>query len=240
MTTKCLECLDVVTGAARFIAFNAPFLMRSIFCCQRAQIPNFVKVSDRLFRGGQPNAAGFQTLHERYKVQTIVNLRVTDTNRPLLTSVGLLNESTTTTSRDAARSSVASLSVYFDPDTSKHDPVFAKETARKAAWEFLKIMHNPASGTIYLHCYYGKERTGTLVAIARMVFDNWSHDRAITELLADPGFHAARHPQLVEFVRTFDVRSAQKELANMSSSSSSTTSSSSSSTTSSRSSSTIK
>lgn len=188
-------CLDTITGAARFIAFNAPFALRKTFCCQRSQIPNLIQVSERLFRGGQPNKEGLQTLCEKHQVSTVVNLRVTDTNKPLLEGL-----------------SIQSRCVYFDPDTGKHDPVVARETARKAAIEFLKIMKDPNAGVVYLHCYYGKERTGTLVAIERMVLEGWSAEQAIAELRSDPGFHEARHPQLVEFIRNFDIEAAKSEL----------------------------
>jgi len=193
-----LGFVDTLTGAGRYFAFHIPFIFRRVCCCEKSQIPNLIQVSEQLYRGGQPNKEGFETLCQRYDVKTIVNLRVVDSDKALLKEANLSDQ-------------VESHLVYFDPDTGKEDPDVTRQAAQNAAMAFLRIMKE-SSGVVFLHCYYGKERTGTLVAIERMVFENWSSEDAIAELRSDPDFHEKRHPQLVPFVQGFDVAAAKRQL----------------------------
>src|SRR3954464_7561363 len=51
-------------------------------------LPRFQQVSGTLFRGGQPTERGFQELKRR-GIRTIVNLRVDDSERAIVESLGM-------------------------------------------------------------------------------------------------------------------------------------------------------
>jgi tyrosine-protein phosphatase SIW14 len=36
---------------------------------------------------------------------------------------------------------------------------------------------------VLIHCVYGSDRTGTVVAAYRIIFENWSKEKAIQEML---------------------------------------------------------
>ena len=43
---------------------------------------------------------------------------------------------------------------------------------------------------VLIHCYYGSDRTGTMVAMSRILLENWSSDDAINEMKhGGYGFH---------------------------------------------------
>lgn len=48
--------------------------------------------------------------------------------------------------------------------------------------QFLKIVNDPASQPVYVHCQGGRHRTGVMTAVYRMTHDGWTADKAFAEM----------------------------------------------------------
>jgi tyrosine-protein phosphatase SIW14 len=67
------------------------------------------------------------------------------------------------------------------------------------AWE--RAQQDPAQ-KIFVHCYYGEDRTGVMVAAYRIAQHNWTADQAITEMDSF-GFHYYLYRAMKSYVRKF-------------------------------------
>jgi protein tyrosine/serine phosphatase len=130
-----------------------------------APIERFVQVDDRLFRGAQPDLAGFKYLRD-LGVRTIINLReAKDGER--------LNE----------REIVESLGMKYVSIPVKDGNFFtrSRRIPVEAIRSFFQTIDAPDSGTVFVHCHRGADRTGALVSFYRIVRHNWDSVRAYAE-----------------------------------------------------------
>jgi len=123
-----------------------------------SELPNFSKVNERLYRGGQPRLGGIKKLAE-IGVKTIINLRGTDE----------------TTRAEEAEAKAAGL-VYFNIPM----PGLSRPTHEQIS-RVMEIVGNQESGPVFIHCKRGSDRTGTVVAIYRILRDGWTADKALVE-----------------------------------------------------------
>jgi tyrosine-protein phosphatase SIW14 len=137
-------------------------------------VGNFAKVDDGLFRGEQPTAEGFATL-EDLGVKTIINLRNKSSDRELLTG-----------------RKVDLVEIPVRP----HDLDEAQVLA------FMKVATDPRRRPAFVHCHHGADRTGAMVAVYRMVVQDWPRQDALAELPRF-GFHRV-WVNLKQYVRRFD------------------------------------
>lgn len=143
-----------------------------------AGVPRAGKVSDVLLRGAQPTAQGLAEL-KKLGVTTIVNLRG---NRGPVAS---------------ERREVESLGMRFIDI-----PVLgwtAPSNAQVA--QFLALFADPQQ-KIFVHCYYGEDRSGVMVAAYRIAEQNWTADQAVSEMYSF-GFHYHLYPGMKSYVREF-------------------------------------
>ena len=122
------------------------------------ELPNFHKVNEHLYRGGQPRAGGVQRLKE-LGVKTIINLRGED-------------ELTRAEQKEAQAAGLK----YFNrpmPDLSRPSD---EQIARVMA-----IIDAAENQPVFVHCKRGSDRTGTVIAIYRISHENWTAERAISE-----------------------------------------------------------
>jgi tyrosine-protein phosphatase SIW14 len=145
-------------------------------------IPNFGQVTPKLFRGAQPNTDGLQEL-KNMGVDLIVDLR------------GSSNKSEEAT---AARLGMGFVSI------PSHCP-FPSD----APWaHFLKVMRENRDKKVFVHCRWGKDRTGLAVAAYRMSEEGWSPAEALQEMKMF-GFSSVHHvtcPGLEGYVERFPER----------------------------------
>jgi len=116
-------------------------------------VPNFAAVSPDLMRGAQPTAEGFRALRER-GVRTIVSLRASHADEEMMSGLGLRHYRLRTR--------------QWRPET---------EDVVKA----MKVILAPESQPVFVHCQAGKDRTGLVVAVYRVLVDGWTVDDAIAE-----------------------------------------------------------
>jgi tyrosine-protein phosphatase SIW14 len=120
-------------------------------------IPRFQRVAPGLFRGGQPTPEGFGFLQWR-GIKTVVNLREEYDEKELVEKLGMKY-------------------VYIPLDA--WDPV-----PDQAVKEFFRVVNDPESQPVFVHCRRGSDRTGIMVGFYRIVFDGWDGRRAYKEARA--------------------------------------------------------
>ncbi|MBX9667161.1 MAG: dual specificity protein phosphatase family protein [Candidatus Obscuribacterales bacterium] len=128
---------------------------------QPNDLPNLHSVAGGLLRGGQPTARGL-TLLKQAGVRTIINLRTEDipvnNERMLAKQIGL---------------NFIHLPMY----------IFEKPN-RRLFLSFLREVGTAANQPVYVHCQYGRDRTGTVVGAYRIAVDGWTFDKAFEEMMA--------------------------------------------------------
>jgi uncharacterized protein (TIGR01244 family) len=123
-----------------------------------AELPNFHKVSDKLYRGAQPRTGGVKKLAE-VGIKTIINLRGADE----------------TTRAEEAEAKAAGLSYFNIPM-----PGLSRPTNEQVA-RVLAIIDAEENGPVFIHCKRGSDRTGTIVALYRISHDDWTAEQAVME-----------------------------------------------------------
>ena len=80
-------------------------------------------------------------------------------------------------------------------------------------FESLKIIKN-RKRAILVHCLYGSDRTGVTIASYRIVFNDWSKEQAIDEMINGGfGYHYIKFPNLVTLINDLDVNKIKKKLS---------------------------
>src|SRR5262245_15869870 len=122
------------------------------------ELPNFYRVNEHLFRGGQPGPGGIKRLSD-LGVKAIINLRGED-------DVSRAEE------KEAARANIRYFSV---PMAGIGRPTNAELGLGMA------IIAAPENCPVFVHCRRGSDRTGTVVACYRISHDRWDGQRATAE-----------------------------------------------------------
>jgi protein tyrosine/serine phosphatase len=141
---------------------------------------NFAEVAPGVYRGAQPDSAGFCALKEM-GVRTVVNLRST---------------------HDDEAAAAAGLDVVAIPM-----PSFPKIDAptEDEVRTFLDVATDPARLPVFVHCAHGKDRTGTMCALYRIEVEGWTPERAVAEM-HEFGYHDWIYGELEEFVLAYRPR----------------------------------
>ncbi len=121
-------------------------------------LPNFSKINDTLFRGGQPSAAGVKRLAE-LGVRTIVNFRDRQSS--------VLREQ-----KYAAEQGIRFINIRLSNWFSATDDEMHR---------IIEIIRDPANHPVFVHCKRGADRTGTVIAIYRMLVEGWTDREANRE-----------------------------------------------------------
>jgi protein tyrosine phosphatase (PTP) superfamily phosphohydrolase (DUF442 family) len=137
-------------------------------------VANFAWISEDLCRGAQPTREGFVEL-QKMGVRTIVNLRETRTDRLRMKGLGLQY-----------------IHIRFNP---------AGPTDAEVA-TFMQVVRTPVNQPAFVHCLAGSDRTGTVVAIYRVMEQDWPMQEAVKELPSF-GFHHVWNDLLV-YLANFD------------------------------------
>jgi protein tyrosine/serine phosphatase len=140
-------------------------------------VPNLHRVTDTLYRSAQPTASGMRNL-EALGVRRVVNLRAFHSDRDATAGTGLLDEE-------------LSVKTWHIED---EDVVRA-----------LRLLRDPAAGPTLVHCLHGADRTGTVIAMYRMVLQGWPREKAIAELVGGGyGFHTV-WTNILAYLQQVDV-----------------------------------
>jgi tyrosine-protein phosphatase SIW14 len=143
-------------------------------------VPNAGKVSDSLYRGAQPRETGYKEL-QNLGISIVVDLRT-----------GL-------SERRAERSAVESLGMrHISIPTSGFFGPGDDQVA-----EFLKLLRDNPAKKIFVHCYFGDDRTGVMVAVYRIAEQHWTPGQAYSKMCL---FHFHRYLLFMSrYVKYFDA-----------------------------------
>lgn len=91
-------------------------------------------------------------------------------------------------------------------------PMDAGKVTQAQLIQALKIIQL-RKGPILVHCWHGSDRTGTTIAAYRIIFNHWSKQQALDEMInGGYGYHARMYPNLVELINGLDVKKVRAEL----------------------------
>jgi protein tyrosine/serine phosphatase len=148
--------------------------------------PNLHLVDENFYRSAQPDANGFGALAKQYGVQTVISLRAFNSDRSPTRGLDLRL-------------------VRFRIHTwhiEREDVVGALRALRRAM----------AEGATLLHCQHGADRTGLIVALYRVLYQGWSKNAALDEMLkGNFGFHAV-WGNIPRYIRDADVDRLRRDI----------------------------
>ena len=158
------------------------------------EVPNLHRVNANLYRSAQPTEAGFSFLDLQTSlangdrpVRTVLSLR-TDNGDKHLRSPG---------------SPLRLEQIKFDIRFPEDQDVI----------QFLRIVTAPQMQPVLVHCQHGADRTGAMIAIYRMVVEDWTVAQAQREM-SDGGYGFDPFCQhLLHYVRGTDVAALKAQVA---------------------------
>lgn len=102
---------------------------------------------------------------------------------------------------DAAAAGLDLVGIKFD----------TRQPRREQVVEFLRVVNDPARRPVYVHCFHGSDRTGTMVAMYRIAVEGWTKQQAIDEMIGGGyGFHPMWQ-NLLEFIDQIDVDAVRRD-----------------------------
>ncbi len=152
---------------------------------ERAGLPNLYRVSDQLYRSAQPDAEGFRSL-QAMGVMSVLSLRQTVSDAPLAEGTGL--------------------TLYRVPMKSRY---VAEKNGAKVVLAMRDLRAGMQAGPVLVHCHHGADRTGLIAALWRVLYEGWSKQAAIDELIEGGyGFHPiwSNIPRYLRAVDLDDLR----------------------------------
>ncbi|MBI3856274.1 MAG: tyrosine-protein phosphatase [Planctomycetes bacterium] len=148
-------------------------------------LENFARMNPNLYRGAQPTEEGFRQL-KAMGVKTVIDFRSFHSTKKQVEAAGL------TPVEIPLRADLGSV------------PPNDEELKR-----FFEVVLDPARQPVYIHCAFGKDRTGTMAAVYRLEIDGWTADEALQEMEAF-GYHNI-YQDLIRFIRTYKPRGFGKK-----------------------------
>ncbi len=128
-------------------------------------IPNFQKTTDTIFRGGRATQQGLNYLKQA-GFKTIINLE---------------NDSKAINA-EAAYAKKIGLQMYSSPLSWTKPPNDAQIN------NIIAALQNPNMYPVFVHCHYGKDRTGMIIGLYRVLVQGWDPRDAYAEMIKY-GFH---------------------------------------------------
>ncbi len=151
-----------------------------------SSLNNLYKINDSIYRSEQPTKKEFGYLKE-LEYKSILNLRSThlDSNYVSHNTFQLFTVKITTT-QITDENIIASLKII--------------KSAKKP---------------LLIHCKHGSDRTGLIVAMYRIIYENWSKEDAIDELInGSYGFHR-QYANIPTYIRNVNIINIKKALSHL-------------------------
>ena len=123
-----------------------------------SELPNFHQVNETLYRGGQPHPGGLKKLSE-LGIKTVINLRGASED----------------TQKEQAEAEASGMRYFNIPMPALGRPT--DEQVERA----LAVIDARENWPVFVHCQRGADRTGVIVAVYRILRDQWTAEQAIDE-----------------------------------------------------------
>lgn len=149
---------------------------------QTEGVPNLYKVSEDLYRSGQPAAKGMRRL-DTMGIRTVVNLRSFHSDLTEIGDTGLGYE---------------------------HIRFRLWHPQEKQIVKFLQIVTDNRRTPVLVHCQHGADRTGTMCAVYRIAVQGWTREDAVREMTEGGfGFHGILD-NLIQWIDKLDIDKIKK------------------------------
>lgn len=122
------------------------------------KLPNFHRVNENLYRGAQPQRGGLKKLSE-IGIKTIINLR------------GASDD----TRGEQAEAEALGMRYFNIPMSGLGRPT--DEQVERA----LAVIDARENWPVFVHCQRGADRTGVIIAVYRILREQWTAEQAIAE-----------------------------------------------------------
>ena len=142
-------------------------------------VPNAGSVTSTLFRGAQPNNLAFTSL-QKLGMNILVDFR------------GEGGEVS------AEKKSVEALGMKFVSLPWNGGAI----PSRDELLTFFTLLRDNPDQKVFIHCQYGADRTGVMIALYRIAVDHWTPEQAISEM-KEFHYHSFMLPHLAKYVRAF-------------------------------------
>jgi protein tyrosine/serine phosphatase len=157
-------------------------------------------VPGRVYRMGQPTAAGLRDIVHALGIRTVVNLQE-DVPDPDL----YLHYWTLSTIKESDLCNELGVNfVEISPDLLPRRRI--PQERPRAIDEFLAVMDDERNYPVLFHCRAGLHRTGCLAAVYRMEYQDWTQEEAWRELRAH-GFgewvSTASNDYIMQYILTY-------------------------------------
>ena len=144
-------------------------------------IRNFGKMDDRFYRGAQPDESDYKDL-KALGVKTVIDLQ---------------DHPSSYEKRDVEALGMRYVNLPMsDSSYPKQDSVDA----------FLKLVNDPSTGVMFVHCAGGRHRTGVMGAVYRFNVNHWNLDQAYSEMKDYDFYTRFGHGDLKTFVEDYSQK----------------------------------
>jgi len=147
-------------------------------------LENCFRLDDKLFRSAQPDVEGFAEAR-RLGIQVVLNLRSGHSDAEIAAGQRL---------------------------RLRRIPTDAGSLTLEQLVQALRVIQE-TEGPVLVHCWHGSDRTGALCALYRVVFQGWTREAAIDELInGGYGFHDV-YDNIPALIRNADIEAIRQQLA---------------------------
>ena len=154
---------------------------------------NFHKVNENLYRSGQPDEDEFFSLYTFNEIRSVLNLRENNSDKDEIDAVN-----------KGWKNAVSLYEIPLDTGKITEDDLY----------KILTVIRD-APKPLLIHCWHGSDRTGCAVAAYRIVFENWSVDDAVSELMKpEYGHHKTIYTNIPELLRKADWKKIRTTVLN--------------------------
>ncbi len=143
-------------------------------------LKNFYRLDDKVYRSAQPDREGFREL-KALGIRNVLSFRDYHSDD------------------DGKDAGLTLYRVKMETGDVREEQVV----------ESLRIIRG-SEGPILIHCWHGSDRTGLVSAMYRIVFQGWTKDAAIDELMhGGYGYHSL-YKNILEFIRNADIEKVKQ------------------------------
>jgi tyrosine-protein phosphatase SIW14 len=150
---------------------------------QSRYLKNFFQLDPKVYRSAQPSRRGFEEA-KRLGITDVLNLRDNHTDKSEANDLGL---------------TLHQIKAEAD-EINQQEIISALRTIRFA------------KGPVLVHCWRGSDRTGAVCAMYRIIFNNWSKEEAIDEMVNGGFGYHKMYENIVQLIREVDIEKIKSEI----------------------------